>query len=301
MKITTIDLGSNSFRVLQYDCITKQMMGEYEKTVGTADGLMASGTISDEAIGRIITAIDESIAILQYNPKEAIAVTTQAMRIAKNSQEVIEKIKANRGITFQIIDGEKEANLTLLAIEYALKRENLPSDEFLLLDIGGGSTELIVVSKEGKRAQSFPFGIVTLTQSTNQKEEFEILKSYVKTFLQEGNQDISQFPFISTAGTPTTICAVSLGMDYNSYDKNKVNGTKLFLQDVCKIQKDFSLISTEELIKKVGNGRTSYINTGVEIFKLFFEILNKEYSIVFDDGLREGVAIDFCLKREIVT
>jgi exopolyphosphatase/guanosine-5'-triphosphate,3'-diphosphate pyrophosphatase len=86
-------------------------------------------------------------------------------------------------------------------------------------------------------------------------------------------------------------------MDYNSYDKNKVNGTKLYLQDVCKIQKDFYLMSSEELIKKVGNGRTSYINTGVEIFKLFFEILNKEYSIVFDDGLREGVAIEFCLQN----
>jgi exopolyphosphatase/guanosine-5'-triphosphate,3'-diphosphate pyrophosphatase len=296
MKITTIDLGSNSFRVLQYDCITHQTIGEYEKTVGTADGLMANGTISNEAIGRIITAIDEGIKILQYNPKEAIAVTTQAMRIAKNSKEVIEKIKENTGITFQIIDGEKEANLTLLAIEYALKREKLPSDEFLLLDIGGGSTELIVVSKDGKRVQSFPFGIVTLTQSTNQKAEFEALTSYVKTFLQELNQDISQFPFISTAGTPTTICAVFLGMDYYNYDKNKVNGTKLFLQDICKIQKDFSLMSSEELMEKVGTGRTAYIDMGVEIFKLFFEILKKEYSIVFDDGLREGVAIDFCLK-----
>jgi exopolyphosphatase/guanosine-5'-triphosphate,3'-diphosphate pyrophosphatase len=297
MKITTIDLGSNSFRVLQYDCITKKMMGEYEKTVGTADGLMASGTISTEAIDRIINAIDESITILQYNPKEAIAVTTQAMRIAKNNSEVIEKIKVNTGITFQIIDGEKEANLTLLAIEYALKREKLSSNEFLLLDIGGGSTELIVVSKEGKTVQSFPFGIVTLTQSSNNKKDFLRFKSEILNFLKNSKIDISNFPFISTAGTPTTICAVHLGMNHQTYDKAKVNGTKLYLSDVCKIQKEFQTESEEILIQKVGIGRTAYINTGIEIFKLFFEILDKEYSVVFDDGLREGVAIDFCVKN----
>lgn len=226
-----------------------------------------------------------------------VAVTTQAMRVAKNNVKVVEKIKVATGITFQIIDGEKEANLTLLAIEYALKREKFSSDEFLLLDIGGGSSELIVVSHKEQFAKSFPFGIVTLTQSKNQKEDFASLQAEVEQFLKNGKVDTTNFQFISTAGTPTTICAVFLGMDYETYDKTKVNGTKLYLSDVCKIQQEFQNLSEEELKQKVGTGRTAYINTGVEIFKLFFEILNKEYSIVFDDGLREGVAIDFCLLK----
>jgi exopolyphosphatase/guanosine-5'-triphosphate,3'-diphosphate pyrophosphatase len=296
MEIITIDLGSNSFRVLKYDCATQETIGEYEKTVGTADGLMETGNISLDAVGRITKAIEESIEKLNYNPKDAIAVTTQAMRVAKNSVEVCEKIKATTGVIFQIIDGEKEANLTLLAIQYALKREKLPSDEFLLLDIGGGSTELIIFSKENKIAKSFPFGIVTLTQSKNQKDDFLRLKREVYLFLEKSKIEITNFPFISTAGTPTTISAINLGMDYKTYDKSKINGTKLYLEDVCKIQKEFQTMSEEILMEKVGTGRTAYINTGVEIFKLFFKILDKEYSIVFDDGLREGVAIEFCLK-----
>lgn len=294
MKIITIDLGSNSLRVLKYDCTTHQTLGEFEKTVGTADGLAKNGNISDEAIGRIINALNESIEKLNYEPSKVVAVTTQAMRVAKNNVEVIEKIKVATGITFQIIDGEKEANLTLLAIRYALKREKLPNDEFLLLDIGGGSTELIVVSKNNVITKSFPFGIVTLTQSTDQKDDFFRLKNEVEEFLKNGKIDIKNFSFISTAGTPTTICAVSLGMDYQTYDKTKVNGTKLYIYDVCKIQQEFQNLKEEELKQKVGTGRTAYINTGIEIFKLFFEILDKEYSIVFDDGLREGVALDFC-------
>jgi len=296
MEITTIDLGSNSFRVLKYDCDTNSTIGEYEKTVGTADGLIDSGNISSEAVIRIIKAIEESIEKLNYNPKDVVAVTTQAMRIAKNSAEVIEKITIATGVTFQIIDGQKEAMLTLLAIEYALKREKLSDDEFLLLDIGGGSTELIIVFKGEKIAKSFPFGIVTLTQSKNTKDDFDRLKGEVEEFVKNSKIDILNIPFVSTAGTPTTICAVHLGMDYQTYDKQKVNGTKLYLNDICKIQKQFQMMSEEELMQKVGTGRTAYINTGVEIFKLFFEILDKKYSIVFDDGLREGVAIEYCMK-----
>lgn len=296
MEIITIDLGSNSLRVLKYDCNRKQTLGEYEKTVGTADGLMESGNISDEAIDRIINALNESIEKLNYDSSKVVAVTTQAMRVAKNNFEAIEKIKVTTGINFEIIDGEKEANLTLLAIQFALQREKLPSDEFLLLDIGGGSTELIIVSKEKTIAKSFPFGIVTLTQSQNQKEDFFTFQSEVKQFLKKSQVDISKSPFISTAGTPTTICAVHLGMDYQSYDKTKVNGTKLYLSDVCKIQSQFLSLNEDELKQKVGTGRTAYINTGVEIFKLFYQILDKGYSIVFDDGLREGVAIEHCLK-----
>ncbi|MCI0501551.1 MAG: exopolyphosphatase [Epsilonproteobacteria bacterium] len=297
MEIITIDLGSNSLRVLKYDCTSCEALGEFEKTVGTADGLAESGNISDEAINRIINAINESIEKLNYDPLRVIAVTTQALRVAKNNFDVLEKIKVATRITFKIIDGEKEANLTLLAIMYALKKEKLQNDEFLLLDIGGGSTELVVVSKEEQIVKSFPFGIVTLTQSKDQEDDFLNLKNEVEEFLKKGKVDIKDFLFISTAGTPTTICAVSLGMDYETYDKTKVNGKKLYFSDVCKIQQEFKNLNEDELKQKVGTGRTSYINMGVEIFKLFFKILDKEYSVVFDDGLREGIAIEFCLKN----
>ncbi len=298
MKITTIDLGSNSLRVLQYDCINHKTIAEYEKTVGTADGLVETGKISDEAIMRITNALLESIQKIGYDPTQSIAVTTQAMRVATNNQEIIAKIEKQTGIKFQIIDGQKEASLTLLAIEYALKRENLPSENFLLLDIGGGSTELIVVSGENKIAKSFPFGIVTLTQSKDQTQMFREFQNEIAIFLQEISIDISSHAFVSTAGTPTTLCAVHLGMNYQTYDKHKVNGTKLYMNNVLDVQKEFQSLSEDELMIKVGTGRTAYINTGVEIFKLFYHLLKKDHSIVFDDGLREGVAINFCLQKQ---
>ena len=102
--VTSIDLGSNSFRVLKIDCISKETISEFETTVGTADGLSKSGDISVEALNRIITAIKKSIEVVNYNPHDAIAVTTQALRVANNAPYILQNIKENTGVSFSIID-----------------------------------------------------------------------------------------------------------------------------------------------------------------------------------------------------
>ena len=106
--VTSIDLGSNSFRVLKYDCTLQKSIAEFDTTVGTANGLSQTGDISNEALLRIINAINTSIEIVDYDPKSAVAVTTQALRIANNSKEILEKIKSQTGIDFKIIDGKRE-------------------------------------------------------------------------------------------------------------------------------------------------------------------------------------------------
>jgi len=297
--ITSIDLGSNSFRVLKYDCISKTSIKEFETTVGTADGLSKSGDISQYALSRIITAIKTSIDIVDYNPKEAIAVTTQALRVANNSKEILKSINLQTGVDFKIIDGQTEAKLTLLAMQYALKREKLKDDNFILLDIGGGSTELIFYKNNKSIIKSFSYGIVTLSQSKNIENDFKKFEDEVLEFISSSNIDINNSIFLSTAGTPTTVAALKQGLNYETYDKTIVNGTTLTLKEVKDIQLKLNSFSKDELIKEVGTGREDYINTGMLIYQLFFKTLNKKISIVFDDGLREGVAIDCCIKKAI--
>lgn len=292
--VTSIDLGSNSFRVLKFDCRSKKSLAEFDTTVGTADGLSTTGNISKEALQRIINAIKKSIKIVDYNPKEAVAVTTQALRIANNSQEILAEIKSQTGIDFTIIDGKREGELSLLSIQNALKRENLDDDDFVLVDIGGGSSELIIYQNGASHIKSFSFGIVTLSQSSNQVKDLEIFEKEILQFVKQSKYDISKSIFISTAGTPTIIAALKHGLDNVDYDKHVVNGTTLTAQEVLDIQSKLKSISREELIKKVGTGREDFINTGMLIYRLFFKTLNKKESIVFDDGLREGVALNAC-------
>lgn len=294
MIVTAIDLGSNSFRVLQYDCKKDLFVGEFDKTVGTADGLKQSGIISKEAQERIINAINEAKKKLIFDPSKVIAVTTQAMRAANNSEKVIENIYNETGVRFTIIDGKKEANLTLLAIKQALKRENIENEKFVALDIGGGSTELIIVDS-AVEVESFPYGIVTLSQSDKRDEELAHLKNLVEKQIKL--KDLKEYTFIATAGTPTTIAAVMHGLNYQTYDKQIVNGTKVSIDDAINVQSELLALDEKALEEKVGMGRSHYIDTGIEIFKLFYTTLQKEESIVFDDGLREGVAINYCLEH----
>lgn len=292
--VTSIDLGSNSFRVLKFDCKENRSLCEFDTTVGTADGLSQTGDISPEALQRVIKAILKSIEVVDYDPTKAVAVTTQALRAANNSKEILETIKNETGVEFTIIDGKKEGELTLLSMQNALKREKLKDDDFVLLDIGGGSTELIIYQNNQSSIKSFSFGIVTLSQSTNQEKDLKAFEKEVEEFLAYSDKDISNSVFISTAGTPTIIAALKHGLDSTNYDKHIINGTTLTMDEVINIQEQLNSISKEELKIKVGIGREDFINTGMHIYKLFFKTLQKEISIVFDDGLREGVALNAC-------
>ena len=300
-EIVSVDLGSNSFRVLKYDCKNHKIISEYNEVVGMADGLIDTGLISFEAQQRVVAAILHSVETINYDPKMAVCVTTAAMRKASNNKEVLQYFKEKTGINFEIIDGSEEARLTLLAVKYALKREKINSSNFVLLDIGGGSTEIIVNTNDSYSAHSFDFGIVTMTQKYlkyhDLHNDLDSRKKEIKEFLDSLNLDLSDYSFVATAGTPTTIAAIKLGQDFFSYDRNVVNGALVDLNDLEYCLNIFKNSSKEEIARLVGRGRVEFIEVGIFIYKAIFEVLDKKESIVLDDGLREGVAINYSITR----
>ncbi|MFW2565861.1 exopolyphosphatase [Aliarcobacter butzleri] len=300
-EIVTIDLGSNSFRVLKYDYKNHKIISEFNEVVGMADGLVETLNISKDAMIRVINAINKASQDLNFDPKAAVCVTTAAMRKALNNKEVLSFFEEKTGAKFSIIDANEEARLTLLAVKYALKREKINSENFVLLDIGGGSTEIVVNTAQNYEAKSFDFGIVTMTQKSIKKEDLEKdlndRKIQIKEFLNSLKIDLKDYSFVATAGTPTTIAAIKLGQDYFSYDRNIVNGTKVNLNDLEDSLKIFKSHSKDELTKLVGQGRVEFMEVGTYIYKMVFEVLQKDESIVLDDGLREGVAINYALNK----
>ncbi|KLD99444.1 phosphatase [Aliarcobacter butzleri L348] len=299
--MVTIDLGSNSFRVLKYDHKNHKIISEFNEVVGMADGLVETLNISKDAMIRVINAINKASQDLNFDPKDAVCVTTAAMRKALNNKEVLSFFEEKTGAKFSIIDANEEARLTLLAVKYALKREKINSENFVLLDIGGGSTEIVVNTSQSYEAKSFDFGIVTMTQKSIKKEDLEKdlndRKIQIKEFLTSLKIDLKDYSFVATAGTPTTIAAIKLGQDYFSYDRNIVNGTKVNLNDLEDSLKIFKSHSKDELTKLVGQGRVEFMEVGTYIYKMVFEVLQKDESIVLDDGLREGVAINYALNK----
>ncbi|MEA3456262.1 MAG: phosphatase, partial [Campylobacterota bacterium] len=237
-----IDLGSNTLRVTQLDCQSGIFGASFEKIVKTADGLVQKGAISSEAVRRVIVAISEAKRCIDFSGDKVVAVTTEAIRRASNSEAVLSQIKEETGISFEVISGEKEATLTLLAVEHRLKHLNRQKKDrdpssFVLIDIGGGSTELIFRYPDQVIVQSFPVGIVTVAQQYKTLEKIDAaLPALMKEMKQFAQSVVSRHgaldSFIATAGTPTTVAAMKLGQNYATYDPALINGTSLDVEEL---------------------------------------------------------------------
>ena len=293
-----IDLGSNTLRALEYDCENGKYISVYEKVVKTADGLAEHGFVNDEAVKRVISAIKEAQEKLDFSSLVK-AVTTEAVRRASNGNEVLSLIEKETGVRFEIISGDEEARLTLLAVQNRLEKLHYASDTFILIDIGGGSTELIFNYGSESVSKSFPVGIVTIAQTYETldrigdalpKEMFDMQMFCAEVYATKGKPD----SFVATAGTPTTVAAMKIGFNYETYDANKINGTSLQKEELDFYLKKLLSMPFEAREIAVGTGRSDLIAAGILIYKELYKLLEFDTCVVIDDGLREGVALDMC-------
>ncbi len=295
MQLIAIDLGSNTLQVTKFDCQKKEITASFLATVRTAQDLHKTKKISNEAIQRIITALKRAQEKIDFKNIHIKAVTTQAMRVALNAKEAIESIKNATNIEFQIISPQKEAILTLEAVKFRLEKLDILQN-FVLVDIGGASTEISFYIDDKVYAQSFDFGIVTVANSTNSldeipmfiEEKLQAIKKFVSSF------ELDKLIFCATAGTPTTIAALKHNLNYESYDAKIVTGTKLFYDELDFYLHKLLAMDIKERQIAVGVGREDLILAGVIIFQKIFEILHKKEVIVIDDGLSVGVALQEC-------
>ena len=298
-RVIAIDLGSNSIRFLEMDCKTKSEISTFHKMVKTADGLATTGIISEGAVQRVISAINEAKEQIDFSDSNIKAVTTEAIRQAINSTEVLATIEEQTGVKFDIINGEDEAKYALIATKNRLKLLGENPKSFVLADIGGGSTELVFSYGDTIISRSFKVGIVTLTQSFKGIGEIanaipalmnDMLLFCKEVYEEHGRAEM----FVAMAGTPTTIASMKLGMTYNSYDPKKIHGTRLSRTDLLIQLKALLSMSVEQRSETVGVGREDLIASGVLIYEEIYNITGFNESVVIDDGVREGVAFSEC-------
>jgi exopolyphosphatase/guanosine-5'-triphosphate,3'-diphosphate pyrophosphatase len=286
-----IDLGSNTIRFIEYN--GKTWGKSYEKIVRTAEGLYETGIIGENAIRRIVDAINEAKKEIDFSHSDVIGYTTAAMRLASNNQSALKAIEAETGILFTIIDADKEATLTLNAVRYRLDRLGIEPSSFLLADIGGGSTELIRYECGTVKTVSLNIGIVTLSESS--ASSAELIKN-IELFKAKIKDTVEIHPktrLVMTAGTPTTIAAYLNGMDYKHYDPDKINGTSLKLNDCYRVYDELMGMDDVARTRYVGVGREKLIMAGILMVNAIYEVLQYHESVIIDDGLREGIALEY--------
>lgn len=295
----TCDLGSNTLRILEFDCVSKKRIREFEKVVRTAHDIHKTKRISPESIERILGALKEASTLFDFANHQVYAVTTEAMRLAQNATDVIQEIKQAVGIEFKIIDGQEEARLTLQGIESGLEDANIPSDNYCMMDLGGASTE-ISFKKEGViLSKSFSFGILSTAQKYETLENIEKnilhVSACVRDFIEENEIKLDAYEkFVATAGTPTTVAAFLESMPYCSYDYKKINGKILHIRDFGNALTSLLRLGENEREFWVGTNRADLVCAGILIVQNIMNMLGFETCVVIDNGLREGLAISKC-------
>ncbi len=306
MNIASIDIGTNTVLLLIAKAVNPDniipLLNVYEMP-RIGKNLLHTGTISEDKIELLIKIISNYKKIAEeYNCDLIIPFATQAMRIAKNNKNVIDRVLEETNLTIKIIDGLREAELS-----YIGSISNCPtSDNYLVIDIGGGSTEIIYGSKEKIiYANSFKIGVVTLSEKyflegNNNKNVKEALDFIQQTF----NIPIKISPdtlIVSVAGTPTSLSCMA--QNIKIYKDEFVENKKLTKQEIDLLINELKILSPKEALQVYGEvllGREDLILSGALILSSLLDILNSSFTLVSTRGLRYGIIIDYLrnLKRE---
>jgi exopolyphosphatase/guanosine-5'-triphosphate,3'-diphosphate pyrophosphatase len=251
-RVAVIDIGTNSTRLLVADVAGGRVSPVERRSTVTrlGRGVDLSGHLASEAIEDVCGAIDGYLGILQELGAETIeAIATSAVRDADNGSAFIAELRERFALSARVLDGEEEARATYLGAT----SENPPSEPTLVVDIGGGSTELVVgTGSEVAFHDSLQAGVVRHSERHVASDpptagELEALAADVRGLIGESvGAGVEAHQGNAVAGTPTSLAAVE--MELEPYDPSRVHGHVLALPS---IQRMLSRLASAPLAERV--------------------------------------------------
>jgi exopolyphosphatase / guanosine-5'-triphosphate,3'-diphosphate pyrophosphatase len=263
-------------------------------------GLDASGRLAPEAIAKSLDICREYRAVMiEHDIKKPHVIGTQALREAANAGDFVGPAEEILGAPIEIIGGSREAELAYLSV--ARTFPELGDSCFVVVDVGGGSTELITANDGGVvSAVSVPIGAVRLTERYLESDPpavGEVLRLDDKIDRALAELELpAGVPVIGTAGTATTMAAFSLGL--TEYDPDKVTGHKLSPEDVVKLRQRLFAATTAQRREMPGiePQRADVIAAGVAIYHRVMHRIGATVLITCDRGIRWGLAYELSAK-----
>ncbi|MDD5434302.1 MAG: Ppx/GppA phosphatase family protein [Nitrospira sp.] len=304
MLVAGIDIGTNTLRLLiaefSPDGTYRKVKSERHIT-RLGEGISSTGRLKETAMERTLSVLKRFSKVCSENPLNGIyAVATSAVREASNGDEFVKRVKAEAGLDIDVISGDTEARLTMLGISSGL---DLKERDYLLMDIGGGSTEFIFISEGDIISKvSTDIGVVRFTEQYIKSdppgiEDIEKLEAAIDDRLDAlpGFEDLCSnrdTALVGTAGTVTTLAAVEQKMTV--YDPRKINGYKISREGIEAIRNELLPMASKmrKAVPGIEEGREDLIATGVVLVDKVIKRFGFSEVIVSDNGLREGLIVD---------
>jgi exopolyphosphatase / guanosine-5'-triphosphate,3'-diphosphate pyrophosphatase len=301
-----VDLGTNNCRLL----IARPVDGgftvvdAFSRIVRLGEGLSRTGRLSDEAMDRAVGALSVCADKLKRRNVSLVrSVATEACRRAENGMGFVDRVRSETGIVLDVIEPQEEARLAVLGCHKLLEPGDGPA---LIFDIGGGSTELVLIDHiEGVPKipswWSAPWGVVSLTESEGREalEGPDRLLAYGRmrerarrAFAQFASalpRDVEGIRLLGTSGTVTTLASVHLALP--AYDRRAVDGLHVPVEAMRAISNMIAGMDQKERasLPCIGSDRADLVVAGCAILEAIVEIWPAENLGIADRGIREGI------------
>ena len=301
-----IDLGTNNCRLLvarpTEDGFT--VIDAFSRVVRLGEGMATSGKLSEAAMDRAVGALAVCAEKLKRRRVGlARSVATEACRRAVNGRQFVERVRRETGICLEIIAPEEEARLAMLGCHRLLEPGDGPA---LIFDIGGGSTELVLIDTDGGEPRikcwwSAPWGVYSLTESEGRdfasaEERLaaygrmrERVRNAFRRFVDLLPTNKDDIRLMGTSGTVTTLASVHLALP--SYDRRAIDGLMVPTESMRAISEMMSRMSHAERSEFpcIGHERADLVVAGCAILEAIMDIWPAKTLGVADRGIREGI------------
>jgi exopolyphosphatase/guanosine-5'-triphosphate,3'-diphosphate pyrophosphatase len=299
-RVAAVDQGTNSTRLLVaepdeeggFEDLARDMV-----ITRLGQGVDETGRLAPDALQRTLAVLGRYVRRARALHVERIRVAaTAAVRDAANATEFEQPVGELAGSPLEIVSGEEEAGLSFLGATRGLDAP----PPFLVLDIGGGSTEFVVGSERPSAAISTQLGSVRLTErfvpsDPPEASELDRMRAAIGERLNDVERAIparDAHTFVAVAGTSTTVQAVSLGLDF--YDPERIHRTRLSREDAARVAAGLAEMTTAEraALPVMAPGRADVIVAGSVILVEVMERFGFDEAIVSETDILDGLVLE---------
>lgn len=299
-KVAAVDCGTNTLRLLVASRAGDGTLVEHARSltfVGLGQGVDATRRLHPEAIERAFRACEEYAQIITEQQVDEIRfVATSAARDASNRDEFFDGVRVRLGVEPELISGDEEAQLSFSG---ALSGVPVQADPVLVMDSGGGSTELVLGTREGQITASISLDVGSrrvrerfLHSDPPTEEEISAARAFVRRLLSDSGLDLESVrTFIGVAGTITSMSAVAQGLAV--YDRTKVHRSTMDRETVERVS-DRLLSLTEAQVAALGSvsaERAHVLCAGALIVDMVARRVGSATLIVSESDILDGIAL----------
>jgi exopolyphosphatase/guanosine-5'-triphosphate,3'-diphosphate pyrophosphatase len=302
-RVAAIDCGTNSIRLLIADIDPHRGrlvdLDRRMTIVRLGEGVDQTGRLSDAALARTFAACEEYAKVIaDAGARRVRFVATSASRDASNRDAFVEGVRARIGVAPEVVSGHDEARLSFDGATRDLLESGDADGPYLVVDIGGGSTEFVLGTERPDHAKSVDVGCVRLTERHLRSDP--PTPSEIDAAITEIEQRIDEAAavvpldrtrtLVGLAGSVTTVAAIALGLD--EYDPERIHGASVSVLNVHRIANELLRMTRAEraALGVMHPGRIDVIGGGALVLDRICQRLNIDEVLVSEHDILDGIA-----------